>query len=75
MGWFSSNVEKTEVSENLGNKNINNVIIQEPVKLDHNGLLICVYILTIVSVIKLLMTLYKSHKKNIKKKYTSESKI
>lgn len=72
MGWFSSNTENK--AENLGNENVNNVVINEPVTLDHIDLIICVYIITVILVIKFILTLYQMHKKNLKKKYNTQKK-
>lgn len=72
MGWFSSDDESTKTTDNTGNENVNNVVIQSPVELGHKDLIVCIYILTIITVLKFIYLLYTVHKKNLKKKYAKD---
>lgn len=66
--WFSSE-KKSENAENIGNSNTNNVVIQEPVEVEHGDLLILVYIITVVCVIRLLIDTYRMYYTRMKKKF------
>ena len=68
--WFSKS-ETVKATENLGNENINNVVIQEPVQFAHADIFICIYILTIIAVVNFVMKMFSMYKKYLKKKYVA----
>lgn len=70
MGWFSSDDNSEKTTDNTGNENINNVIIQDPVKLQHTDLIICIYIITIILLLNFVYTAFKIYQKHLKKRYT-----
>lgn len=72
--WFSKH-KKSETTENLGNSNINNVIISEPIEIAHWDLIVCIYIITVTAIINLGMTISKAYRRNLKKKFTTSDKI
>lgn len=68
MGSLFSSEEETTV-ENTGNSNTNNVIIGKPIELDHFDVILCIYLITLIVVIRAIYTAYKIHQKSLKKKY------
>lgn len=67
MGSRTSSEEKKTV-DTTGNVN-NNVVIQEPVPVETQEIVILLSIITTIKIFELLIFLYKQHVKGIKKKF------
>lgn len=63
--------EESKQVDNDGNNNINNVVIAQPVEINHPDIGICIYVITVVLIIQLIMNLYNIHQRRLKKKYRS----
>lgn len=71
MGSILSSEESTEVVENTGNTNANNVTINHPVQVTHDEHIYLMYILVILAVTQFVMKCYKLKIRNLKRKYKS----
>lgn len=73
-GWFSKE-ERNDKVDNFGNTNVNNVVIAEPIEIAHWDLIVCIYIITVSVVTNLSVMLWKTYRKNLKKKIINSNKI
>lgn len=69
MGGGESKHQDTKSVDAAGAIN-NNLVFSEPVPIHHKTLEYLILIICIVKVAELLITLYKIHQKNVKKKYS-----
>lgn len=74
MGWFGSpSVEEKKTVESSGAINNNVMLSGEPVNIISIELTILVAILVILRIIEFGYFLYRSHQRQLKKKYTSST--
>lgn len=69
MGGGESKHEDVKSVDAAGAIN-NNLVFSEPVPIHHGTLEWLIIIICVVKVIELLITIYKIHQKNLKKKYS-----
>lgn len=64
--------EETKTVDTTGNVN-NNVVIQEPVPVAMEEVIILLAIITAIKIIELVIYFYKVHTRNVKKKYSANT--
>lgn len=69
MGGGESKHADTKSVDAAGAIN-NNLVFSEPVPIHHKTLEWLIWIICIVKIVELVITLYKIHQKNLKKKYS-----
>lgn len=67
MFWDSS--EELTTNQATGNSNVATVNISEPVHIEHDLMIYCLVIITIVKILELLYILYRAHQRRLKKRY------
>lgn len=67
--FFDSSEETVNTAE--GNNNLNNVVITEPVQIEHKLIQYLLIVITVIKVIELAFVAYRCHQRRLKKKYSN----
>lgn len=70
MGGGESKQEETKTVDSTGAVN-NNVVVTNPVNIRNMDIMILLWLIGIIKVIELILYMYKTHQRTMKKKYTN----